>query len=277
MDAEAASLPAARLDRAALRGFERVAVPFLDVCNLDPRAKSVLNVVPRQVSARWVAWATSRRWRLDGLEPVRALRPPRGVLLVSNHRTFWDMFVACAVLYRHCTFMGRLVFPVRANFFYSNPLGVLINLAIAGGGMWPPVFRDERKSALNPTGLAQMVEVLARPGTVLGIHPEGTRNKGPDPYAFLPVKPGVGQLIRSAHPDTVVLPFFIGGLQTELLPQIVDNFRARRRFPDVRVRFGEPRRTGDFDREQAPLALAETVLSAIAALGEADRSTLPAA
>mgnify|MGYP001480307136 CR=1 FL=1 len=38
-----------------------------------------------------------------------------------------------------------------------------------------------------------------QPGTVVGLHPEGTRGKGPDPYTFLPAQPGVGKLALVAE------------------------------------------------------------------------------
>jgi 1-acyl-sn-glycerol-3-phosphate acyltransferase len=48
----------------------------------------------------------------------------------------------------------------------------------------------------------------------MGMHPEGTRNKGDDPYSFLPPKAGTGRLIRRA-PGIVVVPVFVHGLTND--------------------------------------------------------------
>jgi 1-acyl-sn-glycerol-3-phosphate acyltransferase len=217
-------------------------------------------------------FVTRHRLELHGIEPLVDLQPKRGVMLVANHRTFWDMFVASAVLYHHVGWMKKIVFPVRADFFYTNPLGAIINLALAGNGMWPPVFRDDRKPLLNPTSVTQMSWILARKGTVLGMHPEGTRNKGPDPYTFLSAKPGVGYLIRDAHPDTLIVPFFLNGITGDLLGEIRRNFKPEgQRGDNFRFWFGAPIRVGDLDRSKPARELSEEVLAVVHALALQDR------
>ena len=48
--------------------------------------------------------------------------------------------------------------------------------------------------------VARCIEELNREdiGTVMGLHPEGTRGKGADPYTFLPAQPGVGRIALGA-------------------------------------------------------------------------------
>src|SRR5665647_3600034 len=141
------------MPRGRLRGVERAAVPMLDGLNLSRPVKACVQFVVRHVSARWVRACTRNLVTLHGMEHVRTLAPPRGVILVSNHRSFFDMYVTSAFLYAHTRFLRRLHFPVRSTFFYDSPLGVLVNLVISGGAMWPPVFRDARRITLNPVGL----------------------------------------------------------------------------------------------------------------------------
>jgi len=60
--------------------------------------------------------------------------------------------------------------------------------------MYPPIFRERSRAALNLVGLDELAWLLRRGGTFLGIHPEGTRGKGDDPYTLLPAQPGVGRI-----------------------------------------------------------------------------------
>jgi len=262
------------LPKEHLRGFERLSVPLFDTLNSVEWLKRAGQIVTRHVSKNWMCFVTRNRWELHGIEELVGLKPPAGVLLVANHRTFWDMFVASAVLYDHVAWMEKIVFPVRAKFFYTNPLGALINFGLAGNGMWPPVFRDDRKPLLNPTAVTQMSWILARQGTVLGMHPEGTRNKGDDPYTFLSARPGVGYLIRDAHPDTLVLPFFLSGVTGDLLGEIRRNFKPEgQRGDNFRFWFGEPIRVGDLDRSKPARELSEDMLSVVHGLAMKDRES----
>jgi 1-acyl-sn-glycerol-3-phosphate acyltransferase len=210
---------------------------------------------------------------LNGLEHVQDLAPPRGVILVSNHRSFFDMYVTSAFLYAHARFLRRLHFPVRSNFFYDNPLGIVVNLVISGGAMWPPVFRDERRTALNPVGLAQLRGVLLEPGAVVGLHPEGTRGKGPDPYTLLPARPGLGELVLTIPDDVVIVPLFVVGLQNAFVAQVLSNFGIGRAAP-VRIRFGAPLTAADARRLGADAAeISRVLLGRVATLGEEDRGS----
>ena len=108
-------------------------------------------------------------------------------MLVSNHRSFFDQYAMLLACYMGpVPWAKRLFFPVRSNFFYDQPLGIVVNAAVAGGAMYPPIYRQAERRALNDEALDKMVEILRKPGNVLGMHPEGTRGKGADPYKFLP-------------------------------------------------------------------------------------------
>lgn len=161
-------------------------------------------------------------------------------MLVSNHRSFFDQYALLLACYMGpVPWAKRLTFPVRANFFYDQPLGVAVNAAVAGGAMYPPIFRDAERRALNEASLDKMVEILRRPGNVLGMHPEGTRGKGPDPYQFLRAQPGCGKLALIAQPT--VVPAFIHGLGNDLVQDIKWNFeRGARREHAVVLVLGKP-------------------------------------
>lgn len=264
-------LPVPTMPRGRLRPMERVAVSLLDALNLSPTAKDAVQWAVRNVSARWVRACTRNLVTLHGVEHVAGLAPPKGVILVANHRSFFDMYVVSAFLYAHAGFLRRLYFPVRTTFFYENVLGVLVNLGISGGAMWPPVFRDARRTTLNPVGLAQMRHVLADPGAVVGIHPEGTRGKGPDPWALLPAKPGLGDLVATVPDDVVLVPLFVIGLQNAFLTQVLSNFGVGPMAP-VRIRFGAPITAGEARAlgEDAG-AISRALMERVAALADDDR------
>lgn len=223
-----------------LSPVERIALRFAEVSNEDPRGKWLQTQWLRGVSYVWVRACLANRMLVEGLEDLMALRPETGVLLVSNHRSFFDqyaMLLACYMGPVH--WAKRLFFPVRSNFFYDQPLGVLVNAAVAGGAMYPPIYRQTERRALNDEALDKMVELLRAPGNVLGMHPEGTRGKGPDPYQFLPAQPGVGKVALLGKP--VVIPAFIHGLGNNVLEDIRSNFRASaRRDHAVITVFGPP-------------------------------------
>ena len=105
--------------------------------------------------------------------------------------------------------------------------------------MYPPIYRQAERRALNDETLDRMVEIVRRPGNVLGMHPEGTRGKGDDPYTVLPAQPGVGKLALVARP--VVIPAFIHGLSNSALDDVRANFaRDARRSRAVILVFGPP-------------------------------------
>lgn len=217
----AADLPLTRVERLALR--------FAEASNESARGKWLQTRFLRGVSYAWVRAGIGRRMFAEGLDDIMALRPERGVMLVSNHRSFFDQYAMLLACYMGpVPWSKRLFFPVRSNFFYDQPLGIVVNAAVAGGAMYPPIYRQTERRALNDDALGKMVAILDAPGNVLGMHPEGTRGKGPDPYEMLPAQPGVGKVALLGKPT--VVPAFILGLG--------NNF-----FQDIRRNFGPTART----------------------------------
>ncbi|MCZ7679658.1 MAG: 1-acyl-sn-glycerol-3-phosphate acyltransferase [Sandaracinaceae bacterium] len=157
------------------------------------------------------------------------MRAEDSVILVANHRSFFDFYVVSAMIYWRTRLPRRVLFPVRADFFYDHPAGVALNFVIANMAMFPPVLRDPKRRAFNRYSVARCVAELATPGTVMGLHPEGTRNKGDDPYSLLPAQPGVGQVVLGA-PRARVFPVFLHGVTNDIFAELADNWRR----PDER-------------------------------------------
>jgi 1-acyl-sn-glycerol-3-phosphate acyltransferase len=224
--------PFSRLERAAAWLGERT--------NLTPPGKRFQSTYLRDFSMRWVRFVLERRMLVEGLAELRELEPERGVLLVANHRSFFDQFAALMAVMTYDAHWGhQLNFPVRSEFFYDKPTGLFLNYFVAGGAMYPPIYRDPNRQALNASSLDRIVELLATPGNLVGVHPEGTRGKGPDPYALLPAQPGVGKMALLGRPT--VIPMFINGLSNDFIADVRANFKpvSRRVFPLIAV-FGQP-------------------------------------
>lgn len=259
------------LPRAQLRGVERFSVPLLERLNRTRWLKTTVHAVVGTLDSLFVRFITGKLWEVHGIEHAR-IPAERGVILVSNHRSFFDMYICYSMLFFRTRLGRRLFFPVRSTFFYDRPLGLLLNLAISGGSMWPPVFRDEERRPLNRIGLKQMAAVLG-PGALIGIHPEGKRGKGPDPYTLLPARAGLGRLVAECHPETVVLPFFTLGLGNSFKTEVRRNFRRPgQRGEPVRIRFGPAIPAGELQALEDPQAMTDAVMDRIRSLGEEDRA-----
>jgi 1-acyl-sn-glycerol-3-phosphate acyltransferase len=177
----------------------------------------------RTVGQFWITLATGKLHRIHHLERLRSLAPAHSFILVANHRSFFDLYILTAALLRS-GMRQRIVFPVRANFFYDTLAGFFVNGVMSFFAMYPPLFRDKRRAALNALGLDELAALLRAGETLVGIHPEGRRNPSADPYQLLPAQSGVGRLIHAAR-GVPVIPVFTNGLLPNDLPrQIRSNF-----------------------------------------------------
>jgi 1-acyl-sn-glycerol-3-phosphate acyltransferase len=238
-----------------LSRIEKLALKLGELSNEDPRGKWLQTRFLRGVSYVWVRAVIANRIFVEGLDDLMALRPDTGVMLVSNHRSFFDQYCMLLACYMGPVGWAKaLFFPVRSNFFYDKPIGMFLNAAIAGGAMFPPIFRDAERRKLNEQALDKMVDILRRKGNVLGMHPEGTRGKGDDPYTFLKAQPGVGKLALVAQP--VVIPAFSLGLGNNIVHDVKLNFtpEARTKHAVITV-FGDPIDYGDLMAEKPRPAL----------------------
>jgi 1-acyl-sn-glycerol-3-phosphate acyltransferase len=214
--------------------FERVAFRAMRFWN-QGKGRGVAYLWQRHCVVPFVGFVVGRRIEYRGLERVQALPPEARILLVANHRTFFDLFVLGYILWRKGGLKQSLSFPVRANFFYEGPLGLLTCTVMSGGTMFPPFFRAVEKKLFNKHSLAVLIDKLKTPNQLIGFHPEGTRSKTDDPYTLLPAQPGAGELALKARP--YVVPAFITGLTNSVWAEIKANLRGERRVVAI---FGEP-------------------------------------
>lgn len=238
------------------------------------RWKTFWTFCQRHLGSLWIKICTYNLMNVFGIENVAEVPVERPVLLVANHRSFFDMYVVSSVIFRQTKRPIMLYFPVRAKFFYTSPIGWLVNLVMGWWAMYPPFFREAReaeKREFDKFSLAELIRIASSGyGTIIGFHPEGKRNLSEDPYNFLPAQPGVGAVIMKARPN--VIPVFIAGLGNHLPKQILGNWTGG---PKVRIWFGEPVDLEGFyeksDRLRTHKEIADHLMAKIADLGKRDR------
>jgi 1-acyl-sn-glycerol-3-phosphate acyltransferase len=229
------------------------------------------------LGAGWIHLSTYNIMRVYGLEHVEQASHDRPILLVANHRSFFDMYAVSTVLFRSTSWRKQLFFPVRGRFFYQSPIGLVVNLIMGWWSMYPPFFStgDRPVADKRPFDkfsfrvLTELSRVGA--GNVIGFHPEGTRNKNEDPYSFLRAQPGVGKLILDAQPQ--VIPVFIAGLCNSLPRQIARNWNREEL---IRIHFGPQMDLSEYlqqpDRLRTHKLIADDAMAKIGDLAEQDRS-----
>lgn len=205
-----------------LTTFEKKAFAIADTVNRHRPLKRAAHAFLKTVGAGWVHVCTKNLLRVQGLEHLTSLDPNRGVVVVSNHRSFFDLYVMASVLLRNTDWVDGMYFPVRGEYFYERPDGILVNMLMSMWAMYPPVMRRPEARPFNEYTVDLMAELLQHRGTVVGMHPEGTRNKTDDPYTLLPAQPGIGQMVHRAKP--IVLPLFVLGLINDFPKQVKGNF-----------------------------------------------------
>jgi 1-acyl-sn-glycerol-3-phosphate acyltransferase len=255
---------------AVLNGNERIAFRLAHRMNRGGW-KKFWTWCQRVFGAGWIHLSTYNLMVVHGLEHVEAVNHEIPLLLVANHRSFFDMYTVSTVLFRGTKWKKSLFFPVRGRFFYESPLGSLINLLMGWWSMYPPFFAENEKRLFDKYSLRRLVQLCrSGPGNVIGFHPEGTRNKNSDPYTFLRAQPGIGKLIKDAAPQ--VIPVFIAGLGNNLPKQILGNWIGGEK---IRLHFGAPLDLARFyamkDHVRTYKEIGEYVMSEIALLGESDR------
>ena len=251
-----------------LSRLERLHLAIARRMNRDPW-KRMSSFFSRNINGRGILALLGDNLHVDGWEYVRAMSPDRPILVVANHRTFFDLFVVTALLLVRLGRPIRIYFPVRARYFYQTVGGMLLNAIGAHWSMYPPIFMGG--SELDRGALDELIGLCREgPGHVIGIHPEGTRNRNPDPYSLGKVQPGAGRIILAARPQ--VVPVFVAGISNHMWSVIRD---ARRRVNPVRVRFGPLLDLSQFDglpmKGSSYKTVTDAVMERVRELGEADR------
>jgi 1-acyl-sn-glycerol-3-phosphate acyltransferase len=256
---------------AVLSPMERFAFRVVHRMNKG-RAKRFWTWCQRVMGAGWIHFATYNLMRVYGLENVLAVDVTRPLLLVANHRSFFDMYTVSTVLFRRTKLVRALFFPVRGRFFYESPLGMFVNFLMGWWSMYPPIFAANEKRLFDRYSIRRLAELCqSGPGHMIGFHPEGTRNKDADPYSFLRAQPGVGKLIKDAAPQ--VIPVFIAGLSNKLIKQVMGNWTGGE---PIRVHFGPQLDLSEFmakkDHVRTYKEIADYTMLKISELGEVDRA-----
>ncbi|PYS87533.1 MAG: hypothetical protein DMF62_12185 [Acidobacteria bacterium] len=228
----------------------------------------------RHVGSLWIYVATYNLMNVFGIENIEYSDPSRPLILVANHRSFFDMYTVSSVMFRRTTRPITLFFPVRAKFFYDNPIGWLVNLVMGWWSMYPPFFREEgegEKRRFDKFSVRELIRICSNgKGHIIGFHPEGKRNLSDDEYSFLPAQPGIGKVILNAEPQ--VIPVFIAGLGNDLPKQILGNWAGGEK---VRIWFGKPidlsAYFGKRDSLRTHKEIADHLMEQISELGEQDR------
>lgn len=259
------------LGREQLSALEQMQIRFIRRTLAPGALNRSVRFCQRTVGQAWINTAIGRIRHLHGVERLPPFEPGKSYILVANHRSFFDLYVVTAALVRR-GLEHRILFPVRANFFYDHPLGIVVNGLMSFFAMYPPVFRDRARQALNLAGLDELADLLDGGGLFVGLHPEGTRNKSGDPYDFLPAQSGVGRIIHRSN--AVVIPVFINGLINDLPKQVGTGLIGTGE--PIMVVFGDPIDLADL-RQAAPSpriyrATSERALDRVRALGEEERA-----
>lgn len=255
-----------------LTPFERKAFFFVHRMNLG-RWKRFWTWCQKVFGALWIDICTYNLMRIYGLENLKLLDYTRPILLVANHRSFFDMYVVSAMLYKHTTWKKKLFFPVRGRFFYQSWSGMFVNLVMGFWSMYPPFFYEASKKSFDAYSTRRLLQLCKRgEGHIVGFHPEGTRNKNSDPYSYLPAQPGVGKIIKDSQPQ--VMPVFIAGLRADNLPaQVWGNWTGG---PKIRIHFGKPLDLSQYyemkNAARTYKTIADYVMQEVAILGEQDRA-----
>jgi 1-acyl-sn-glycerol-3-phosphate acyltransferase len=261
---------------AVLSRFERFTFHLTHRMNLG-RWKRFWTWCQSFFGAGWIQISTYNLMQVYGLENLELASKTRPILLVANHRSFFDMYVVSTTLFRKTKWRKQLFFPVRGRFFYQSIAGVFVNLIMGWWSMYPPFFAagdTPAKRDFDKYSMRRLAQLCREgPGNVIGFHPEGTRNLNNDPYSYLRAQPGVGKLIKDANPQ--VVPVFIAGLGNNLPKQVLGNWFGGEK---IRIHFGQEIDLSEFmpkkDHVRTYKEIAEFIMSKISDLGEADKEVM---
>jgi 1-acyl-sn-glycerol-3-phosphate acyltransferase len=262
---------ACRLPLDSLTPLERAQVRLVRASLRPGPVDRAIRVLQRTVGQGWIRAVTARLRHVHGLDRLPAWDPRESVVCVANHRSFFDLYVTSAELVAR-GLPHRILFPVRSNFFYDHPLGPLVNGAMSFFAMYPPIFRERSRAALNLASLDELASLLEGGGVFVGMHPEGTRQRDGDPYTLLPAQGGVGRVIRKA-PRALVIPVFVNGLGNDFGAQVRAGLSGKG--DAIHIVFGAPIDFGALrtapESPRTYKQIADACVQAIERLGQEER------
>jgi len=258
---------------AVLGFFERLGFKLTHQMN-HGEWKRFWSFCQRHIGSLWIKIATYNLITVFDIENIENSDSERPVLLVANHRSFFDMYVVSSAMFRETSRPINLFFPVRGKFFYNNPIGWVVNLLMGWWSMYPPFFRESReaeKRGFDKYAMRRLIQICSEgKANVIGFHPEGKRNLTDNPYAFARAQPGVGKIIMEASPQ--VIPVFIAGLGNNLPKQILGNWTGGEK---IRVWFGEEIELSEFyeqkNSRRTHKKIADFIMTKVADLSEKDK------
>ena len=113
--AEMSLMPTAE-EISVLRPIERTGFKLVRAMNFG-LWKRFWTFCQRHIGSLWIFLATYNLMNVFGIENVQNSDPTRPLILVANHRSFFDMYTVSSVMFRRTTRPITLFFPVRARFF----------------------------------------------------------------------------------------------------------------------------------------------------------------
>jgi len=262
------------LDFTELTPVERFQIRFVRRTFESRAFHRVIRILQRRLSANWIDISTRNLLHVRGVERLPRFGRDTSTILVSNHRSFFDLFVVSSLIVKR-GIEQRLLFPVRSRFFYDSPVGLAVNGAMSFFAMYPPLFHDRERDrvALNRASVDELVRLLRAGGAFVGLHPEGKRSTSEDPYTLLPARPGTGRIIHATGDRAAVIPVFINGLGNHLARQVAGNYMKTG--DPITIVFGEPIGfEGCLERPSSPALdqeIADRALAAVHALGAEER------
>lgn len=192
------------------------------------------------VFMRFLIWfCVGRRVEFIGTEHLKNINSKSRLMLVANHRSFFDFFSIGYWFLISWNVPRKMFFPVRANFFYESFLGVIVTAMMGAWAMFPPIFRDPKKRIFNRYAIKRVIYEFQKSPSLIGFHPEGKRNKSEDPYSFLEARAGIGHVMVEVE-DAIVMPLFIYGLTNSFGTEIKRNWGANRKKYPIHLMFGPP-------------------------------------
>lgn len=264
------------IDRmAGLTRIERFNVRAIEAWHATPFLSRLSVFLGYHVSRNAIKLVVGNIIRTHHFERVAEVPLEQGILLCGNHRSYLDPFAISALAGDHLRPNVRFVVPGRTEGLFDRWWSLIGNLVMSFGNIYPPIVRGSRGSAWGIQVIDSLTALLNQGPMVVPIHPEGGRNKGPDPYQLHRGRPGLGKIIHQTR--AAVFPVFLHGFPRGPVAVLKANYRpGARQHPLVHAVMGRP---VDFSFERAQPGspalyydISQKLIAAIAALMEEEKA-----